>query len=73
MSVPRRRLIRATPVPVPTAPQRQRKIEKLRQQLDHERAALGRWQSRLKRAFNAVEKHQKRIARIERQLTHLEA
>jgi hypothetical protein len=37
--------------------------------LDKERAALARWQTKLKRAFNAVEKSQKRVARIERK-TH---
>jgi len=72
MSVaPRRRLIRPAPVPV-VAPERPHQIQKLRERLDKERAALARWQSKLKRAFNAVEKCQRKVARIERQLTHLE-
>jgi hypothetical protein len=40
--------------------------------LDKERITLARWQSKLKRAFNAVEKCQRKIARIERQLKLLE-
>ena len=70
-SAPRRRLIRPASVPV-EVPNRSHQIQRLRDRLEKERAALTRWQSKLKRAFNAVEKSQKRIARIERQLTHLE-
>jgi hypothetical protein len=44
----------------------------MRERLEHERAALARWQTRLKRAFNAVEKCQRKIARLERNITHLE-
>lgn len=72
MSLPRRRLIRPVLAPVPTDPQRQRRMQKLRDSLEHERMALARWQSRLKRAFNVVQKCQKRIVRIERQLTQME-
>ena len=53
MPLPRRRLIRPTIVPVSPDPQRQRRTQKLRERLAHERAALARWQKRLKRAFNA--------------------
>jgi lipid II:glycine glycyltransferase (peptidoglycan interpeptide bridge formation enzyme) len=71
MSTPRRRLIR--PSLVVTAPRNNtQQIQKLRDRLEKERASLARWQSRMKRAFNAVAKSQKHIARIERQLTHLE-
>ena len=34
-----------------------------------ERVALARWMTRLRRAFNAVEKHQSRIGRLERRLS----
>jgi hypothetical protein len=71
-TIPRRRLIRTAVIPAPANPQQQRKVQNLRERLAHERMALARWQTRLKRAFNAVEKSQKRIARIERQLTNLE-
>jgi len=72
MSVPRRRLIRPPVVPDQANQQHQRKVQKLRDRLAHERAALTRWQTRLKRAFNSTQKCQQEIARIERQLTNLE-
>jgi hypothetical protein len=67
MSTPRRRIVRpATP---PDGEHRRRlQHEKLRTRLERERAALARWQTRLRRAFNAVEKHQRAVARLERQL-----
>jgi lipid II:glycine glycyltransferase (peptidoglycan interpeptide bridge formation enzyme) len=71
MSLPRRRLIRPAPLPVPHA-NRDRQVQKLRERLMHERTALARWQTRLKRAFNSVEKIQKKVARIERQISVLE-
>jgi hypothetical protein len=72
MSTPRRRLIRPAASPA-VAPERPGQIQKLRDRLDKERVALARWQSKMKRAFNAVAKSQKIIARIERQLIHREA
>jgi hypothetical protein len=72
MSIPRRRLIRPAVDPEQATPQRQRQIHRLRERLEHERAALARWQTKLKRAFNAVEKSQRKIARIERTINHLE-
>jgi len=72
MSSPRRRLIRPSANAEPATPQYQRQVQKLRERLDKERAALARWQKRLKRAFNAAEKCQLKIARVERQLTRLE-
>ena len=70
MSSPRRRIIRPTALAADS--ERQRQLQKLRGRLDYERAALGRWQTRLKRAFNTVAKHQKAIARLERQLARSE-
>ncbi len=64
MSTPRRRLIR--PHQPPTEPDRQ--IQKLRSKVEAERNTLKRWMTRLKRAFHAVEKIQRRIIRIERQI-----
>jgi hypothetical protein len=40
----------------------------IKSQLEHERVTLSRWLQRLKRAFHAVEKAQRRIARFERGL-----
>ena len=71
MSLVRRRLIRPALAPAPN-PNRQRQVQRLRERLDHERAALARWQSKLKRAFNAVERCQRSVSRIERRLTPLE-
>ena len=64
MTAPRRRLIRPDPPSAPSAVERQR--EKLRIRLEQERAALTRWFVRLKRAFHAVEKQQRCVARLER-------
>lgn len=72
MATPRRRLIRSPVIPNQGTQQHQHKVQKLREHLARERAALTRWQTRLKRAFNAVEKAKKRIVRLERQLTNLE-
>ncbi len=70
MSTPRRRLIRpATP---PATPPTAQQLQKLRTKLEKDRRDLARWMSRLKRAFSFVQKHQLRIARIERQITKLE-
>ena len=71
MSLPRRRLICPAAEPAP-APDRTHQITRLRDRLDKERSALARWQTKLKRSFNAVEKSQRKIARIERKITQLE-
>jgi hypothetical protein len=68
----RRCIVRPAPSPTLSDQQRNHQIEKLRTRLGHERASLARWQTRLKRAFTTVEKHQKRISRIERQIAFLE-
>jgi septal ring factor EnvC (AmiA/AmiB activator) len=72
MAAPRRHIIRPPSLSTPANQPSQRQIQKLRTRLDRERSALARWQTRLKRAFNTVEKHQKCIARLERQLVRLE-
>jgi len=70
MSVPRRQIIRPEPPPLPPANQRQ--IQKLRTNLGKERATLARWLVRLRRAFHAMEKSQRCVSRLERQLARLE-
>jgi lipid II:glycine glycyltransferase (peptidoglycan interpeptide bridge formation enzyme) len=73
MAAVRRCIVRPGPSPTQNPnPKRQRQLQKLRARLDHEHAALARWQSRLKRAFKAVEKHSKQLARLQRQLTKVE-
>lgn len=70
MSAPRRTIIR--PAPSPAQADHPRQLVKLRVRLDSERSALARWQTRLKRAFNTCQKHQQRIARLERQIHRIE-
>jgi len=65
MSIPRRRLIRSH-APTPSDLDRQRQHDKIRGRLERERQTLSRWMQRLRRAFHAVEKSQRRIARFER-------
>jgi hypothetical protein len=72
MTAPRRRIVRPEPPPAHSPPQRDRRIQKLRSRLEAERSTLARWMSRLKRAFHIVEKTQRRITRIERQLARQE-
>jgi septal ring factor EnvC (AmiA/AmiB activator) len=72
MPNPRRRIVRPPSLTASPSPQHQARAQKLRQRLDQERSALARWQTRLKRAFNTVQKQQKCIARLERQITQLE-
>lgn len=70
-TVPRRRVLR--PVrPSADDTQRQQKLAAKREQLHKEQQNLARWMSRLKRAFHAVEKQQRRVTRLERQLEDLE-
>jgi hypothetical protein len=70
MPSPRRHIIRPSRSIAPS--DAQRRIQKLRSRLDQERAALARWMARLKRAFHALEKHQLRAHRLERQIARLE-
>jgi len=72
MSVPRRRLVRPSPVADIAALRRQERIDKLRQQLMHDDAALIRWKSRLRRAFRAMDRLQQKIDRIVKTLATLE-
>jgi len=72
MSPPRRRLIRPAPSATTASPQRQRRLQKLRANLERERTLLARWMSKLTRAFHSVEKSQRRIYRLERTLANQE-
>jgi len=70
--MPRRRLIRPAPVPAPPSADNQRQVQRLHERLDHERNTLARWQTKLKRAFNTVERCQRSVTRIERRIAQLE-
>lgn len=64
MTNPRRRLVRSAPAASP--PIDHRRLQRIRLNLDRERTVLARWMSRLRRAFHAVEKSQRKISRLER-------
>lgn len=72
MTTPRRRLVRPAQPPTNHRPQPDPQSQKLRSRLETERIALTRWMTRLKRAFHAVEKIQRRITRLEKQLARRE-
>lgn len=71
MSSPRRRVLRNA-LTAAEDPQRQKKIVRRREKLQKEQEYLSKWMAKLKRAFHAVEKHQKTVARLERELTQLD-
>jgi uncharacterized protein YllA (UPF0747 family) len=68
-SLVRRRVLRPPNQP-PTDPAAVRRREKRQSQLAADRQALRRWLTKLRRAFNTVDKLQARIARLERELSH---
>ena len=71
MTTPRRRIVRPGPPSAPSvSPHR---LQKVRDKLDRERMLLTRWMTRLKRAFNALQKHQNHVAHLERRIRHLES
>jgi septal ring factor EnvC (AmiA/AmiB activator) len=69
MTTPRRRLIRPTPSSPPGNAQQ---LQNLSAKLENERRGLARWLSKLRRAFNAMDKHSQRISRLERQINKLQ-
>ena len=69
MAAPRRRIIRPAAEPPLSDPARQRRLQKRRSRRLAEQAALERWWKRLRRAFNAIEKHQRSIKSLTRQLS----
>lgn len=68
----RRHIIRSDARASSHNPNRQRSIQKLQARREKERVALSRWQKKLKRAFNAVSRIQKLLARIDRQINQME-
>jgi hypothetical protein len=67
MSQVRRRVLRAVSESPSTARQSHRR-ERQQEQLEADRVALRRWMTKLKRAFNTVDRLSARIARLERHL-----
>jgi hypothetical protein len=69
MTTLRRRLVRPAP---PAHQPNPRLLQRRRSALDKEQAALVRWTARLKFAFHAFERSQKKVARLEKQLHQME-
>jgi hypothetical protein len=72
MTTPRRRTIRLYTEPPQPDPVSQRRQQKLRARLFAQQAALERWWKRLCRACNAIEKHQRALKSLNRQLNKQE-
>jgi len=72
MSIVRRRVLRPPRPAAAADEQHLARLQRKLHQLDQERASLNRWMANLKRAFHAVEKTRRRIASLERQLSHLQ-
>jgi hypothetical protein len=68
MSTVRRRILRSQRAPA-VDPRLTVRLERLSQKLERERAAHSRWMAKLKRAFHAMERGQRRITRLEKQLS----
>jgi hypothetical protein len=66
MTTPRRRLVRPAHQP------NQRLLQRRRSALDKEQASLARWTARLRFAFHAFERCQKKVARLEKQIRQME-
>jgi len=71
MSSPRRRLLRPARQSSDDNP-RQAQLVARRTRLQTEQQSLARWMSRLKRAFHAVERHQQKVSRLEREIARLQ-
>jgi len=70
MTTPRRRVLRPPRTGVADA-RLQQKLVSRRAQLQKEQVGLARWMSRLRRAFHELEKRQKTVRRIEREINKL--
>ena len=70
MTTTRRRRVLRPATSAPTAASVQ--LSRWRGKLAEEQQALRRWMAKLKRAFHSLEKHQQRVARLERQIRHVE-
>ncbi len=74
MSTPRRRILRRAAVASANGNSRPdaARLPVWHARLERERKAFDRWLTRLKRACHAVEKQQRRITRLERQIATAE-
>ncbi len=70
MTITRRRRVLRPAALTPTVVSAQ--LSRWRGRLADEQQALSRWMAKLKRAFHSLEKHQQRVARLERQIRQVE-
>lgn len=73
MTVPRRAILRPPRSNGAEEAQRTRRRQRLRADIERATAALTRWQSRFRRAFNSVEKLQRQLSRLTKQIRQLDA
>ena len=66
--MPRRRVLRSSAAVNATELRQQQSREKALAKLAKEQVLFRRWMSRLKRAFHAVEKSERRLARLEKRV-----
>ena len=71
MSTTRRRIIRPEQSQQPSIAQVNRKRQQIQAKVDKANATIERWWKRLNRATNVIHKHQKQLARLQRQLRDL--
>ena len=71
-TTPRRRVLRTTSPEAVAAHRRQQRRHKQPASLAQERAAFERWMVKLRRAFHTVERKQRAISRLERELARAE-
>jgi hypothetical protein len=67
-----RRIVRTPPSAPASDPHRQERLRRLGDRLGHEQAALDRWMGRLRRSFHALEKQQRVVARLTKEIARLE-
>jgi len=68
MTSPRRTIVRSSLPSSPSSP----RLELFRSRLREEHAVLQKWMRRLRRAFHAMEKQQRRVDRLVKQIAKLE-
>jgi hypothetical protein len=71
MSASRRRILRPIQAGA-VSPIRSQQVHRWRTRLERERQAFNRWLTRLRRAVRAVDKQQRLISRLERQIAQAE-
>lgn len=71
MTIPRRRVLRPTAAVIEVERRNQAALKRYEARLAAEQVSFRRWMKRLKRCFTAVDKHQRSMSRIEKQLALL--